>query len=169
MISRDAAIDQFMRMSGLSFQPKGKGREELLEAIRTAATSAVAHHCVSTWLESQTAFPKPAEIRALIVSENERLQSEQRENARRIDWDESERRAKSPEGISQAKQDLIDLRALFVQRLATVDQRHAEQPVKRREWIKKQIEQMIAGIDAGKGYPGLVNQLADGDAYHSEW
>ena len=65
-------------------------------------------------------------------------------------------------------QDLIEMRALFVARLATVDQRHADQTEQRREWIKGRILKMIKHIDAGKTFPQLVGQLPT-DAYHGDF
>lgn len=165
MIDLKTAQAQMERMIGLEFGPRGREqRQEVLSRMCQARTVLILQSAVTAWLDSNPKFPRPAEIAAIItnlnIAHDEAIQTQQR----RREWKEAETYARSPRGQAEANRDMIELRALFVQRLETVDARHAEQPQKRRDWVKSRIRKMIEHIDRGANMQALVDE-----AYHGEF
>jgi hypothetical protein len=159
MIELKDAQAQMERMMGLEFGPRGREqRQEVLSRMCQARTVLILQGAVTAWLDGNIKFPKPAEIAAIITGLNVRHDEVIETAARRKDWEKSAVYARSPRGKAEAKQDLVELRALFVERLATVDQRHADNPggQRERERIKREITKMIAHIDNGATFQGLI-------------
>jgi hypothetical protein len=168
MIELKEAQAEMERMMHLEFGPRGREqRQEVLKCICQARTVLILQGAVTSWLEQNPKFPKPAEIRTIIASLNVSHDEAIETQRRREEWAEAKAYAGSPRGRAEAKQDLIDLRALFVQRLASVDERHAanEGGERERERIKGQIRKMIAHIDAGK----TIQQIVGAEPYHGEF
>jgi len=72
MIELKNAQEQMNRMIGLKFGPRAsQQRGEVLRVIRTARTVLIAEAAITSWIDSQPDFPKPAEIRAIISALNQ--------------------------------------------------------------------------------------------------
>ena len=72
MIELKEAQAQMQRMMDLEFGPRGREqRAEVLRVMRTARTFLILESAVTSWVDSQPKFPKPAEMRMIIVSLNE--------------------------------------------------------------------------------------------------
>jgi hypothetical protein len=168
MIEVKFAQEQMTRMIGLAFGPRAQEqRREVLRAMMESRSETILGAAVTSWIDSNPNFPKPAEMRAVIgslnVSDIEALETRRR----REEWAAAKAHSVSLQGQSEAKQDVIDLRSMLVDRLATVDQRHADSwgGDKERSRIKGEIKRMIELIDRGK----TVQQIVGAEPYHGEF
>jgi hypothetical protein len=68
------------RLSGLSYYPRDnvQAGKDLIGALMSAFTDAIAVSVVNHWVENYTEAPKPAQLRALITAENEKLKAQRR-------------------------------------------------------------------------------------------
>lgn len=74
MIDKRVASAQVDRLAGLNWYPRdGAPQIELIMAVEAAENEFIASYVVDQWLHYQTESPKPAELRALIWTENEKL------------------------------------------------------------------------------------------------
>ena len=72
MIDLKHAQEQLNRMRNLNFGPRAnQERAEVLRVMQAARTFLVLDAAVSSWIDNQAEFPKPAEIRSIIASLNE--------------------------------------------------------------------------------------------------
>ena len=71
MIELKDAQKQMERMMDLEFGPRGREqRAEVLRVMRTARTFPILESAVTSWVDSQAKFPKPAEMRVIIAALN---------------------------------------------------------------------------------------------------
>ena len=74
MIDKQAASQQMERMAGLDWYPReGRAQIELIQAIEAAENEFIAAYVVGEWIKYHTECAKPADIRALIWEENNKL------------------------------------------------------------------------------------------------
>ena len=68
--------------------------------------------------------------------------------------------------MASTRFNMSEMRALFVQRLETVDQRFPNETKAQRDYTRKKLRKMIASIDAGTlNLPQLADQP---EGYHGE-
>jgi hypothetical protein len=73
MIGKQHAGNEIGRMIGLDYFPSDKKAvNELIGALCFAATEAIATTVVNDWLESQNQRPTPADLRRMVMSENQK-------------------------------------------------------------------------------------------------
>ena len=71
MIELKDAQEQMNRMIGLKFGPRAsQQRQEVLRVMRTARTVLILGGAVTSWIDGQVEFPKPAELRQIIEALN---------------------------------------------------------------------------------------------------
>lgn len=79
MIDKRVASEQVERLAGLDWYPHdGLAQIELIRAAESAENEFIAAHVVNEWVKYYTAAPKPAQLRALIHAENEKLRLQKR-------------------------------------------------------------------------------------------
>lgn len=72
MIDLKHAQEQLNRMRNLNFGPRAnQERAEVLRVMQAARTFLILDAAVTSWIDNQADFPKPAEIRSIIASLNE--------------------------------------------------------------------------------------------------
>jgi|SRR5579885_2473400 len=79
MVDGRIVADLMERLGGLDYYPRDNqmAQRDLRDAIRAAATDAIALSIVNDWIQYESKSPKPAELRRLILEENEKREREQ--------------------------------------------------------------------------------------------
>jgi hypothetical protein len=73
MIGKQHAGNEIGRLIGLNFFPSDpKAVKELVAALTFASTEAIATTVINDWLESENQRPTPADIRRMVMSENQK-------------------------------------------------------------------------------------------------
>jgi hypothetical protein len=83
VIDKKVANEQIERLSGLDWYPRKDdfpAFKELSLALQSAESEFIAAHVINEWLASEVQCPKPAELRRLVNSENEKREAERTKN-----------------------------------------------------------------------------------------
>ncbi|MGB6193565.1 MAG: hypothetical protein WBF42_13945 [Terracidiphilus sp.] len=172
MIDVKDAQAQMERMMQLDFGPRGREqRQEVLRVMCGARTVLIVQSAVTAWLDAANPkFPKPGELGQIITSLNVTHDQAMETERRRREW--AAAKAAAP-ALSNPERDRKELRALFAQRLATVDERHPDADLRERGRIRKELARMLAHIDGGATLQQLAGVAAkpvsENDAYHGEF